>query len=283
MGSCLPQKDFGRVVLWNVSTRKFLRALDTGQGSVRAVAISPDGKVLAAGGNGDHFSVKIWDVATGSLVKTLKEDEDFIHTLRFDANGKWLAVSDNAANIYIWDAKTMTPVFTQSNAYFAGFSQDGTALVTASPKELSIWTAVDWSKRSMVPWSRPIPTIIALHSASDRVAVYQAWGVRLIRLGTGEVIDGSVDILPKTSTGYPKFAEFSADGSLLYASVADRLWIWDTRTNRVCGTPVMYSGTGALSPDNHWLAGAKDDSILSNERTDGVGLWTQATWWHFAA
>jgi hypothetical protein len=49
--------------------------------------------------------------------------------------------------------------------------------------------------------------------------------------------------------------------------------VWDTRTNQTCGTPVMYSGAGALSADEHWLAGAKDDSIISKERTDGVWLW----------
>ena len=51
------------------------------------------------------------------------------------------------------------------------------------------------------------------------------------------------------------------------------MWVWDTKTNRACGTPVMYAGSGALSRDGHWLAGAKDDSIMSKERTDGVWLW----------
>jgi hypothetical protein len=171
------------------------------------------------------------------------------------------------------DVVTLTPKFTQPGSYFAGFSRDGTSFVTASPKEFSVWTTENWSKNRTIPWSRPIPTIIAVHSTTDRMAVYQAWGVRLIHMGTGEAIEGAADILPKSSTGYPKFAEFSADGSLLYASVADRLWIWDTKTNGVCATPVMYSGSGALSTDNHWLAGAKDDSILSKERTDGVWLW----------
>lgn len=35
-------KDFGRVVVWNVVTRKVVRAIETGQGIIHAVAISPD-------------------------------------------------------------------------------------------------------------------------------------------------------------------------------------------------------------------------------------------------
>jgi WD40 repeat protein len=266
-------KDFGRVVLWDVQNRKFLRALETGQGIVSAVALDPDGKIVATSGKSDNFSLKLWDVATGKLLKTLREDTDFIHTLAFDAKGAWLAVSDNTGKIHVLDVATLTPTFTQAGGYFAGFSQDSTSFLTANPKEFSAWTTLDWSKKRTTPWPRPIPTIIALHSVADRMAVYQAWGVRLLRLGTGEAIEGLADILPKTSTGYPKFAAFSADGTLLFASVDDRLWVWDTKTNQTCGTPVMYSGSGAMSTDNHWLAGAKDDSILSKERTDGVWLW----------
>ncbi len=266
-------KDFGRVVLWDVQNRKFLRAIETGQGTVTAVALDPDGKIVATSGNSDNFSLKLWDVATGKLVKTLREDTDFIHTLVFDGKGAWLAASDNSGKTYILDVATLTPAFTQTGGYFAGFSQDSTSFLTANPKEFAVWTTQDWSKQRTIPWPKPIPTIIALHSVIDRMAVYQAWGVRLVRLSTGEAIGGLADILPKTSTGYPKFAAFSTDGALLFASVSDRLWVWDTRTNRTCGTPLMYSSGGALSADNHWLAGAKDNSVLSKERTDGVWLW----------
>src|SRR6266850_22857 len=61
-------KDFGRVVIWNVPGQKFLRALETGQGIVDAVAISPDGKTVATAGKGDQFSLKIWDVASCKLL-----------------------------------------------------------------------------------------------------------------------------------------------------------------------------------------------------------------------
>lgn len=53
-------KDFGRVVVWDVVNRKFVCAIDTGQGIVNAVAISPDGQVLATAGQGDDFKLKLW-------------------------------------------------------------------------------------------------------------------------------------------------------------------------------------------------------------------------------
>src|SRR3989475_10790508 len=111
-----------------------------------------------------------------------------------------------------------------------------------------------------MPRWQGFPTLIALNTAADRFAVYQSWGVRLIRLSTAEAIGGLTDVLPKTSTGKPNFADFSADGSLLYATVAGRLSAWDTSTNKVCGTPVMYIGGGALSRHNRCLAASHDES-----------------------
>jgi WD40 repeat protein len=43
-------KDFGRVVVWDVPNRKFLRAVETGQGIITAVALSPDGQLMVTGG-----------------------------------------------------------------------------------------------------------------------------------------------------------------------------------------------------------------------------------------
>src|SRR5579862_5992787 len=46
-------KDFGRVVVWNFINRTVLRAVETGQGAVTAVALNNDGTILATGGEGD--------------------------------------------------------------------------------------------------------------------------------------------------------------------------------------------------------------------------------------
>ena len=91
--------------------------------------------------------------------------------------------------------------------------------------------------------------------------------------GGGDVILERADFFPKNFTWRPTFANFNFDGALLYASMDGRLWLWNTEQNQVCSTSQMYSGTGAVSPDGRWFAGAKDDSILSKERTDGVWIW----------
>jgi hypothetical protein len=97
--------------------------------------------------------------------------------------------------------------------------------------------------------------------------------MRIVQLSTSDVILERSDFFPKTFTWRPTFAEFSDDGANLYASMDGRLWLWGIEKNEACSTASMYSGTAALSPDGRWLAGAKDDSIMSKERTDGVWIW----------
>ena len=52
-------KDFGRVVVWDVPRRTFLCALNTGQGIVGAIAISPDDQFIATAGNNVDSDIKL--------------------------------------------------------------------------------------------------------------------------------------------------------------------------------------------------------------------------------
>jgi WD40 repeat protein len=83
-------KDFGRVVIWSAPEKKFLRVLETSQGIIDAVAVSPDGKIVAAAGKGDEFSIKIWDVVTGKILKDLRNNQASIVSLESDDTGQWL-------------------------------------------------------------------------------------------------------------------------------------------------------------------------------------------------
>jgi len=80
-------KDFGRVVVWDVVNRRFLCAVETGQGILHAVAISPDGQVLATAGQDDDFKLKLWHIPEGKLLKTYDSFQGYIHSLAFGPDG----------------------------------------------------------------------------------------------------------------------------------------------------------------------------------------------------
>jgi WD40 repeat protein len=266
-------KDYGRVVVWDVQTRSVLRAIETGQGIVSAVALNADGTALATGGSTDKFSIKIWNVSSGKLMKTVKLGVSPVKDLTFDPSGKWLAAVHNEGSAYVFDSATATPVLQLKKTHCIRFSKDGNTLFTGDTEGFATWNTVNWAKDHSVPRWQGFPLLIAVDAQRDRLAVSQTWNVYLYRFSTGERLNMSEPPLPKNSTQVPKFAEFGADGSFLFLTTNDRLWVWDTRTNSVCGSVVMYSSGGALSPDGRWLAGSKDDSIFSKERTDGVWVW----------
>ena len=56
--------------------------------AINAIAFSPDGQTLAAGG---HQELHLWDVSTGKSMPTFKEHQGRIHAIAFSPDGKTLA------------------------------------------------------------------------------------------------------------------------------------------------------------------------------------------------
>jgi WD40 repeat protein len=266
-------KDFGRVVLWDMAERKFLRALDTNQGIVSAVSLSPDGKVVATGGDRDNGSVKIWEVSSGRLLWTFKQSRGAIQKLFFNSEGDWLVIEDNAAAVYVVSMADQKPVVELSGIHAVAISQEGQALMTADGKEFAIWSPPAWTKTQSIPMSKSFSLLLGVNVAADKFAVYESRSVRIAPLSTGQVTLDRADLVPKNFTWRPTFGEFDSDGAVLYLSLNDRLLVLDANKGEVCSGPVMYSGAAALSRNGQWFVGAKDDSILSKERTDGIWVW----------
>lgn len=266
-------KDFGRVVLWDSSSRKFLRAIDTNQGNVNAIALSSDGKIVATGGSGDNYSVKTWDTSSGKLLWTFTEPRSPIQKALFDTEGQWLVVEDNS-NVFIVNAGDQKATLKLPGIHAVCISQDGRSLVTTDGKEFGVWTAPEWKKTQSMPMSKSSSLLLAVNLGADQLALYESRSIRVAQFSTGQLALDRSDLVPKNFTWRPTFGEFSTEPGLLYLSLDGHLLVLDVKTNGVCGGPEMYSGAGALSRDGRWFAGSKDDSILSKERTDGVWVWS---------
>src|SRR5262245_10325987 len=90
------------VVGWTLETRRH-------RGTFYAVAVSPDGKLIATGGV--DGTIRIWDAANGHLIKALVGHGYHCYALAFSPDGTVLAsggISDQA--IHLWDVKTGMPL-----------------------------------------------------------------------------------------------------------------------------------------------------------------------------
>jgi len=269
-------KDFGRVVVWDVANKKFLCAVETGQGIVHAVAISPDGQTLATAGEGDNFKLKLWHLPDGILIRTYDSFAGFIHSVVFGPTGEWIVFAENTGPTRVLDLATGKVLLELKETSFPVLSTDGTVLMTANKTEFIIWKTSDWSKLRSLPRSPAYAVLLAVHPETDKFVYSYAGVFALARLSTGELLPSNQpSSLPKFNLSAGGFAAIDTGAPELVLGHSDaRLWAWDTKSGKTCTSEVLYSDSGVLSPDGTLLAGAKDNSILAQGQSpDGVLLW----------
>ncbi len=88
------------LVLWSMPDGKALHTLKT-EGVLRALAMSPDGKTVAGGG--DNRAIQFWDVATAKPGQKLTEHTDWVVSLAFSPDGKQLASGGYDGVVRLWD------------------------------------------------------------------------------------------------------------------------------------------------------------------------------------
>jgi WD40 repeat protein len=267
-------KDFGRVVVWDVPNRKFLCALDTGQGIVTAVAISSDGQLLVTGGQGDHFRLKLWHLPDGKLLRTYDYFGGYVHTAAFGPDSAWIVVWANDVKTHVLDATTGKQLLELNDMFSPLLSPGGDILVTVSKTDFTLWNTTDWTKQRTLPRSPAYAIPLALNPKANSFVVTSSGTFRLERLSTGELLPNLPNPeLPKFNLSAGGFAAFGAN-SHLFGHSDDRLWAWDSSTGATCVSEFMYSESGSLSPDGTLLAGAKDNSIFTQTRSgNGVWIW----------
>jgi WD40 repeat protein len=120
--------------------------LDGHQETVRSVAISADGRLLAAGGGmpARKGEVKLWNLETKQVAATIVGHSDCIYAVAFSPDGKLLATSSYDKLIKLWDTTTGQEVRTLKDhidaIYALQFSADGTRLVSGgADRTVKIW------------------------------------------------------------------------------------------------------------------------------------------------
>ena len=99
----------GHLQVWDAASGDERRTIKSPKGLLHSVAVSPNGRIIAAGGTlgKDIGEVRLWDAVTGQERGGWHAHVGEVVALAFSADGKWLATAgakDNLASI--WDAET---------------------------------------------------------------------------------------------------------------------------------------------------------------------------------
>ncbi len=125
---------------FNAKTIRPKHTLKGHRGVVSSLVFSPDGKILASGGDGDK--INLWDLETLNIHQKLAVDRNYTRSIAFSTDGKILA-SRGAEKIICWEAATGKQISTWSgkSTFMAiHFSPDDRILVSGNSNgEVKLW------------------------------------------------------------------------------------------------------------------------------------------------
>lgn len=140
----------GAVKVWDWQTGKLIRALDQ---PGRALALSPDGRLLAVGGT--NGGITVWNTDSGTLARKW-ETTNSIWSLNFSPDGGRLLSTGWANVVALWTLANDDPPATFSanpfHVWSATFSEDGSTIATTSSDQtVRLWDAATLRQKSALP------------------------------------------------------------------------------------------------------------------------------------
>jgi WD40 repeat protein len=140
---------------WNVVTGKELKRIKGPGTGMTALALSPDGKIVACGD--DKGAIRLWDVGRGRLRSTFPADEAELVALAFTGNGKSLATLDEFNNVRLLGTEggKILRSFKVKKAGRIVLAPDGRTVASFAWKDgLRLWTVATGEDRRLTAKDR---------------------------------------------------------------------------------------------------------------------------------
>jgi WD40 repeat protein len=233
---------------------------------VLGLAVSPDGRLVAAGGDG---KIWFWDAETGELHgEPLEGHDGGVTNVLFSPDGSLLLSSGADSTVRVWDVETRE----QDGEPLRVRGADGVRVLAVNPAgdrvavldsdgAVSVW---DYDERDGPRDVFPPGTgRIAISKPGDRIATADGSVIKIWDVNTGNQIGGDLT----GHEGDVVALEFSPDGQQLASGAVDNtVRLWNAGTAAPIGVPMTANSTEvvalAFPPDAGYLAaGAADGSV----------------------
>jgi WD40 repeat protein len=215
-------------------------------GAAWAVALSPDGRLVAAGAGSGN--VEVWNVASGERVATFEGHRKRVAGLAFSPDGRMLASASWDGSARVWTLSSNGPnqiVEVGNNLTAVAFGPGGRQIaIGARDKSIRIWDLASRTETQKLRNQDREPQALAFSPDGEMLASGAAESVvRVWRLNG----DGKPQKLYGPGTGTSALA-FSPDGRRLAGEGADRVRVWDVAEGQEIRTEDAPGWLHALAP-----------------------------------
>ena len=273
---------YGSVRLWDVEIGQHKALLKAQTGRATAITFSPDGRILANGGQelpltSNNYMIELWETDTGENLTTLEGHTSEIEALAFSSDGATLISASWDRTIRLWDVNTgdQLSTFIGNSEWLTAvsFSPDEKTLVSGGRRgELRLWYANTGEHiRTLSTHHQEIMDVVfsldgSTFMSASRNGTIQSWDAR------GEQFH---EITLKGHTDGITAMALSPNGRTLASGTYGRrrasgsweapirLWNIDTqRSETVLKVHTSQVNALAFSPNGKIFASASDDKTI---------------------
>ena len=271
-----------RIGLWSLTAGSGPQYFPGHREAITALAISPDGQILATGAGFTETNIKLWEVPSFRALGELAGHDRWIVDLKFSPDGQTLASGSADQTVRLWDVAAKSSKWVSrrlpQEVWRVGFAPDGRRLFSGSGD--------GWIHR----WSLDAPQaprdVWCSQAGLEPITVApdgkQFAGIRQGGVYLGEARDGALaSQFPELGTNNTCLL-FSSDGQSLFAGTqSGEVQVWSVpgrrlvRTLRGSAEPVRrlrQDAQGRLLVVGQW---GKDIQAGFPYR---IGVWNVADW-----
>ncbi|MEB3216716.1 MAG: NB-ARC domain-containing protein [Nostocales cyanobacterium 94392] len=253
-----------QIYLWDVDNIRKLHQLEGHTGWVRAIAFTPDGKILASGSH--DSTIKLWNVETGQCLQTITGHTSNIQSLAFNRDGTILASGSNDKTVRLYDIPTGQCLILQghtNNISFVNFHPFDEKLITASTDNtVRLWNIQ--TGECLQIFNIAINWLLAIaisHDGKTLVTGSDGNAVKFWDIETGECIK----TLPDYSSCVWSIAFSHDDKFIITGSEDNTIKIWNVETGECLQTLREHQQRVwlvDLHPDNQRLLSISEDQTI---------------------